>query len=63
MTKQEYRKKLQEIISQTNQAKKRLLSLAEETSDDGVTDSLEEALEALYDAVDIMEDALENGKE
>ena len=31
--------------------------------DDGVTDSLEEVLEALYDAVDTMEDALENGKE
>lgn len=38
--------------------------LTEETDVDGKrTDSLEEALEALYDAVDSMEDALKNEEE
>ena len=61
MTDRGYRNELEEIITLTNQAKKRLLDLTEETDVDGKrTDSLEEALDALYDAVDSMEDALEN---
>ena len=61
MTEREFRNELQEIIALTNQAKKRLLDLTEETDVDGKrADSLEEALDALYDAVDSMEDALEN---
>lgn len=64
MTDREYRNELQEIITLTNQAKKRLLDLIEETSIEGKrADSLEEALDVLYDAVDSMEDALENDEE
>lgn len=64
MTDREYRNELQEIIALTNQAKKRLADLTEETDVDGKrADSLEEALDALYDAVDSMEDALENEEE
>ena len=63
MTEREYKNELKEIIALTNQAKKRLVDLTEETSvDDKAADSLEEALDALYDAVDSMEDALENGE-
>ena len=54
---------LKEIIALTNQAKKRLVDLTEETDvDDKAADSLEEALDSLDDAVDLMEDALENGE-
>ena len=61
MTDREYRNELQEIIALTNQVKKRLLDLTEETDVDGKrADSLEEALDALYDAVDSMEDVVEN---
>ena len=64
MTDCEYRNELQEIITLTNQAKKRLLDLTEEADVDGKrAGSLEEALDALYDAVDSMEDALENEEE
>ena len=64
MTDREYRNELEEIIALTNQAKKRLLDLTEETDVDGKrAESLEEALNALYDAVDSMEDALENEEE
>lgn len=64
MTDREYRNELQEIITLTNQAKKRLVDLTEETDVDGKrADRLEEALDALYDAVDSMEDALENEEE
>ena len=63
MTEREYKNELKEIIALTNQAKKRLVDLTEETDvDDKVGDSLEEALDSLYDAVDSMEDALENGE-
>ena len=63
MTEREYKNELKEIIVLTNQAKKRLVDLTEETDvDDKVGDSLEEALDSLYDAVDSMEDALENGE-
>ena len=63
MTEREYKNELREIIALTNQAKKRLVDLTEETDvDDKVGDSLEEALDSLYDAVDSMEDALENGE-
>ena len=61
MTEREYRNELKEIIALTNQAKKRLVDLTEETDvDDKAADSLEEALDSLYDAVDLMGDALEN---
>lgn len=64
MIDREFRNELQEIIALTNQAKKRLLDLTEETDVNGNrADCLEEALEALYDAVDSMEDALENEEE
>ena len=64
MTEREYKNELKEIIALTNQAKKRLVDLTEETDvDDKAADSLEEALDSLDDAVDLMEDALENGEE
>ena len=63
MTEREYKNELKEIIALTNQAKKRLVDLTEETDvDDKAADSLEEALDSLDDAVDLMEDALENGE-
>ena len=64
MTDREYRNELREIIALTNQVKKLLLDLTEETDVDGKrAESLEEALDALYDAVDSMEDAMDNEEE
>ena len=57
---EEYRKELQEIISQVNAAKNRLASLSVDLDgDDMETESVDEALDALDDAIDILQDALE----
>ena len=58
--KMDYKKKLQEIIDQVENAKNRLAKLAEAMDfRDMEVDSLDEALDALDDAIDIMTDSLE----
>ena len=56
----DYKKELQEIISQVESAKNRLAEVVEAMDfDDREVDSLDEALDALDDAIDIMTDSLE----
>ena len=58
--KMDYRKELQEIITQIESAKNRLAEVTEAMDFDGKNvDSLDEALDALDDAIDIMTDSLE----
>ena len=56
----DYKKELQEIISQVVSTKNRLAEMTEAMDFDGrEVDSLDEALDALDDAIDIMTDTLE----
>ncbi len=58
--KMDYRKELQEIITQVESAKNRLAEVTEAMDfDDKNVDPLDEALDALDDAIDIMTDSLE----
>ena len=58
--KMDYKKELQEIINQVESAKKRLAEVIEAMDfDDLEVDSLNEALDALYDAIDIITDSLD----
>ena len=60
----DYKKELQEIISQIDTAKNRLAELTEEMdAEDRDVSSLDEALDALDNAIDIMEDAVEDEEE
>ncbi len=56
----DYKKELQEIIAQVEAAKDRLAEMTEDMDfDDREEDSLDEALAALDDSIDIMTDLLE----
>ena len=57
----DYKKELQDIISQVDAAKNRLAELTVDMdAEDMDVDGLDEALDALDDAIDIMEEALSN---
>ena len=56
----DYEKELQEIIDQVEAAKKRLAEVAEVMEDDDLeVDSLDEALDALDDVIEIITESLE----
>ena len=56
----DFRKELQEIIFQIDTVKGRLADLSVEMDEaDMETRSVDEALDALYDAIDILKDELE----
>ena len=56
----DYRKELQEIISQVDASKNRLAEICVEMDEDDLeTPGIDEALDALDDAIDMLEDALE----
>lgn len=55
----DYKKELQEIISQVDAAKNRLAELAVEMdAEDRETGTIDEALDALDDAIDTLEDVV-----
>lgn len=58
--KKDYRKELQQIVSQIDSAKNHLAELCVEMDEDDLEIAeVDEALDALDDAIDILEDALE----